>query len=325
MTDTTNSQAPRSAAPCRNRLVDAILQFLALQGQSDLEEIRADLEREIDRFGPAALSALEERMAADDGWDYHDPDPIARSVHHLLSDWFLDRDSRLDGAHHLAPVAGAPVVVCANHLSYSDGNVIEVLLHRFGGGELAGRLTALAGPKVFTSRQRRFSSLCFGTIKVPQSAGVASEEAVQRARDVARTARHSIAVAHDRLRAGDALILFGEGTRSRTASMQPLLPGVARYLEVPGTWVLPAGLTGSESLFSVRTSALRRARVTMHAGQPMRAEALFAAARGDRRTVVDAIGLAISGRLPPAYRGVYSVPGDFAGARAVLDELSPRR
>ena len=46
-----------------------------------------------------------------------------------------------------------------------------------GDAALANRLTAVAGPKVFTSRERRFSSLCFGTIKVPQSSEVASGEA----------------------------------------------------------------------------------------------------------------------------------------------------
>lgn len=213
------------------------------------------------------------------------------------------------------------MVLCANHLSYSDGNVIEVLLHRFGGREVADRLTALAGPKVFTSRQRRFSSLCFGTIKVPQSAGVASEEAVQRTRDVARAARRSIAAARERLRLGDALVLFGEGTRSRTAAMQPMLAGIARYLEIAGTWVLPAGLTGSEALFSVQTSTLCQARVTLRIGQAVRAEALLAAARGDRRVAVDAIGLAIGELLPPAYRGVYADAGRFVAARTALDEL----
>jgi hypothetical protein len=53
----------------------------------------------------------------------------------------------------------------SNHLSYADTDVIEVRLHRAGYAAVANRLTALAGPKAFTNRQRRFSSLCFGTIK----------------------------------------------------------------------------------------------------------------------------------------------------------------
>ena len=107
------------------------------------------------------LVALKTRLGADNGWGYYPRDPLAQRIHHLLADRFLGDGSGLRGGHHLARLAGAPVVVVANHLSYSDANVIEVLLQRAGGADLANRLTALAGPKVFTSRERRFSSLCF--------------------------------------------------------------------------------------------------------------------------------------------------------------------
>ena len=187
----------------------------------------------------------------DIGWGYYPPDPLARRIHHLLADRFLQADSHLAGADHLANALTGPVAIFANHLSYADANVVEVLLRRSGGATLADRLTAVAGPKVFADRQRRFSSLCFGTVKVPQSSGVSSEDAVLSPREVARAARHSIEVACGRLGAGDALLLFGEGTRSRTGAMQPMLPGVARYLDVPGTWALPVGLTGPEALFPV--------------------------------------------------------------------------
>ena len=165
--------------------------------------------------------------------------------------------------------------------------------------------TALAGPKVFTSRDRRFSSLCFGTVKVPQSTEVASGEAVLNGREVARAARRSIEVARGRLREGDALLLFGEGTRSRSGEMQSMLAGVARYLDVPGTWVLPAGLAGSESLFPVEVSTLRPARVVLQLGRPIPAAALVARTAGDRRLIMDAIGLAVAEAVPPEYRGVY--------------------
>jgi 1-acyl-sn-glycerol-3-phosphate acyltransferase len=142
-------------------------------------------------------------------------------------------------------------------------------------------------------------------VKVPQSAEVSSEEAALSARDVALAARRSIDVAHARLAAGDALLLFGEGTRSRTASMQPLLTGVARYLDVADTWVLPVGLTGPERMFPIG-GTLRPARAVMRVGAPIRAGAVMAQVNDDRRRAVDAIGRLIAELLPPAYRGVYS-------------------
>jgi hypothetical protein len=55
-------------------------------------------------------------------------------------------------------------------------------------------------------------------------------------------------------------------------------------------------------------------------GEPVRAEALLAGASGDRRIVMDAIGLAVARLLPPAYRGVYGHADQFPGARELLRE-----
>jgi 1-acyl-sn-glycerol-3-phosphate acyltransferase len=132
---------------------------------------------------------------------------------------------------------------------------------------------------------------------------VASGEAVLSTRDVARAARSALEAAHERLAAGDALLLFGEGTRSRTGAMQPMLAGVARYLDMPGTSILPIGLTGSEKLFPIGEAGIRPARVTMRIGPPLESERVLSN-RG-RRAAMNAIGRAIAALLPPAYRGVY--------------------
>lgn len=305
----------------RDTLIDAVLTFVLGEDLLTQAEIRIALERHIEGAGPDALAALKARLVADSGWDYYPRDPLARSIHHFLADRFLDPGSCLIGAAHLPRVAQAPLVVVANHLSYADANVVDILLERGGGSEVANRLTAMAGPKIFTSRERRFSSLCFGTIKVPQSAEVSSGEAVLSAREVARAARRAIEVARDRLAAGDALLLFGEGTRSRSGGLQPMLPGVARYLDVPGTWVLPVGLSGPEMLFPVEHDTLRPSKVVVHLGAPIRADLLIAAASADRRVIMDAIGLAVAELVPPEYRGVYAEPGQFSDARNVVEHV----
>ena len=157
----------RPTGSSRDALIGAIVHFLVGQDLLTLQDIRAALEHEIDGAGPDALLALKARLATDNGWEYYPRDPLARRIHHLLADRFLNRDSQLLGIGHLAKVMSAPVTIFANHLSYADANVIETLLQRSGGAAIADCLTAMAGPKVFTSRERRFSSLCFGTVKVP--------------------------------------------------------------------------------------------------------------------------------------------------------------
>jgi 1-acyl-sn-glycerol-3-phosphate acyltransferase len=307
----------------RDRLINAITTFLADHDENTLEQIRGALGRELDEAGSAALARLNEGLEdSGAGWHFCQADPLARRIHHVLADTLLHRDSALFGVEHAVAVAGQPVVIFANHLSYSDANLLEILLQRFGSSALADRLTVIAGPKVYSSMKRRFSSLCFGTIKTPQSSALSTEDAVMNAREVARAARLSIDIAHERLSLGDALLVFGEGTRSRSTGMQPLLPGVSRYLEGPGTWVLPIAITGTEELFPVGDDGLHSVPIVARLGRPFPAHVLHERANGDRRLMMDSVGLAIARLLPPDYRGAYADDAaDLDGARRLLGSL----
>ena len=291
----------------RDALIGGITTFLADHDPRVLRDIRDALTHEIDDAGPGALASLGRHLAdAGAEWTFYPRDSLARRIHHLLADRLLPRDSMLHGVEHLDAVADKPVVILANHLSYSDANVLEVLLHRAGGAALADRLTVMAGPKVYSSVTRRFSSLCFGTIKTPQNSALSTDDAVMNARDVARAARRCIEIAHERLRLGEALLVFAEGTRSRSTGMQQMLTGVTRYFDVPGTWLLPVGITGSEAMFPIGEDGLHPALVAARVGPPIEAEALHDRMGGDRRLMMDSIGYAIAALLPPDYRGAYA-------------------
>jgi 1-acyl-sn-glycerol-3-phosphate acyltransferase len=290
----------------RGELISAITTFLGGRDEATLEKMRRLLERKLDAAGPGALAALNERFAVTGSeWTYYPPDPLARRVHHVLAASMLDDQSMVAGLQHLEQVRGHPVVLVANHLSYADANLLEILLHRAGADGDAGRLTVVAGPKVYSSLKRRFSSLCFGTIKTPQSTALSSEDAVMHPREVARLARQCIDIALDRVRRGEALLVFAEGTRSRSCGMQQTLAGVARYLEWPGTQVLPVGLTGTELMFPIGDDALHDVPIVARIGAPIDAADLRTRSGGDRRAMMDEVGRAIGGLLPGEYQGVY--------------------
>src|SRR5690606_20325745 len=105
------------------RLASAILDFLSGRDLLEVDAVREVLEREIAHTGLRAVVTLRENLGLDRGWGYYPPDRLARRIHHALAERFLQPASTLHGAEHLAPLAGAPLVIVANHLSYSDANV----------------------------------------------------------------------------------------------------------------------------------------------------------------------------------------------------------
>jgi 1-acyl-sn-glycerol-3-phosphate acyltransferase len=290
----------------REPLVDAIAGFLTHMNVSRIAEIRATVGRVIDEAGPEAIEDLRRRLIqAGTEWNYFPKDPLARRVHHVLADWVLREKPVLLGRKNLDVVGRDPVVIFANHLSYSDANAVDVILEQSGYQELSNRLAVVAGPKVYSDIRRRFSSLCFGTIKVPQNSGRATDDAVMRPRELALAARRSIQSARRSLASGEALLIFPEGTRSRSGRMQPFLPGVARYVQGADAWVLPLGIWGTEALFPMGEQALSSAPLTINAGRPIRADALIARAGADRSLMMDSVGFAIAALMPPQYRGAY--------------------
>jgi 1-acyl-sn-glycerol-3-phosphate acyltransferase len=206
----------------------------------------------------------------------------------------------------LIAVRDRTLVLVPNHISYSDANLLEILLHQAGLSDVSDRMTVVAGPKVYSDPVRRFMSLCFGTIKTAQSSSRSSGEAVMPPREVARIAQLTIATAMQRLDAGDALVVFAEGTRSRNAAMQPVLAGVSRYLEREGSLIVPIGITGTDHLNPVGAGELHATRVVIRVGEPMEAAEFVRRATGKRPAMAEALGRAIAATLPLAHRGVYA-------------------
>ena len=104
--------------------------------------------------------------------------------------------------------------------------------------------------------------------------------------------------------------------------MQPMLAGAVRYLEGPDAWVLPVGITGTETMFPIDDNTLYTVPVRTAIGAPVRASLLRDLAGDDRQLVIDAIGVTISQLLPARYRGTYAGDGPaLDGARAVAAAL----
>jgi 1-acyl-sn-glycerol-3-phosphate acyltransferase len=290
----------------RHALVEQLLGLMGQQRTAESEALRASLDEYAAKVPDAALALFLERLrTTGEDWGYHPPDPVARELSRRTLATLLEPGSALEGADALEAARGRPAILLANHLAFVDANALDALIWRAGLSDLAGPLTVLAGPKVFSLPLRRVASLCFGTVKIPQSTSRASDEAVMPPREVARISAESIREAQSRMDAGDRLLVFVEGTRSRTAELQRALAGVARYLDYPGALLLPVALTGTENLVPIGQESLHRARVHARIGAPIDASQLLERCKRRRQLVMDVVGFHIARLLPESYRGVY--------------------
>ncbi len=320
------SDSPTESTVTAERvLIDRIVGFVAEQSREAQETLRANLMGLCEKHGSQSVARLIERLLTTGAsFTYYPPEPLAKLIHYAVAELAVTPDSGLLDGANLAPVRDRSAVFLSNHLSYSDANLFQILLYRAGWASIADRLTVIAGPKVYSEPMRRFSSLAFGTIKTPQSSTRSSDEAVMSAREVARRALATIEIARERQRAGDALLIFVEGTRSRTASMQRALPAVARYLEGADTLLVPIAVSGSERFVPVGEERVHPTRVSFRIGKPIAADLLSSACASNKRLAMDAVGVAIGRLLPGPYRGVYAESRDGATADT-RDELQEAR
>ena len=307
---------PHTSPEDRTQLIRQIARIIASWGAGDEAALAERFEAALAGISHSALHTSLRRIESTGGhWGYHPPDPVARMVSRLTHAIVLESGSQLIGTDALIAARTRPVVFLGNHLSFVDANVVDALISSTGFEDVANRLTVVVGPKVFSAPVRRLASLSFGAIKIPQSTSRASGEAVMSIREVARLAGSTLEAVRARQKSGDHLLIFVEGTRSRTSRMQPALTAVSRYLDHPDATIIPFGVWGTEELMPVSEDQVSPAKVNVRLGGPVDAAQLRR--KCPRRAVfAQAIGFLIAELLPPGYRGHYAT---------VSERLEPAR
>lgn len=152
----------------------------------------------------------------------------------------------VDGAENL-PQSG-PLIVAPNHLSNADPPLVIGWL----APALGRRPRFLAKEQIFIGPVGTFLRWQ-GAVKV--KAGGSDADAYRVCRKL--------------LEAGEALIIFPEGTRSHNGELGKAMPGVALLATRTGVPVLPVGISGTDR-FLGRGATFPRigARITVRVGRP---------------------------------------------------------
>jgi len=208
------------------------------------------------------------------------------------------------GIEHIrGAVERGPTVVLCNHSAYFDSTAIDSMLAWGGNADIADRLFSAAGPKVYTDLFRRVAAGCINTLPVPQSTNF-SHTAQMSGRELARRAIKSMKAAGDALDDGYVLLLFPEGSRTRTGRMGPFLRGVHRYLGVrKNLHVIPTALVGTSQIMPVGDTTLGPAPASLIFGSP-----IAVGPELPQRDALQAAHGAISALLPAANRPPESQP-----------------
>jgi 1-acyl-sn-glycerol-3-phosphate acyltransferase len=237
----------------------------------------------------------------------HRPYPAIPACRELSRVWCRDviLAPEVVGAEHLAAaVARGPTLVCCNHLSYIDSSATDAVLAWAGHADLADRLIAAAGPKVYQDLFRLIAAACLNTLPVPQSTSFTHTEKLS-ARELMRRANESLAAAAAAMSDGYVLLLYPEGSRSRTGQLGSFLRGVYRWFGcVPDLSVVPLAISGTEQVMPIgraessgaglRSSELHAGPVRLAFGRP-----LVLGVDGTSRDLLVGAHAAVAALLPP--------------------------
>lgn len=157
---------------------------------------------------------------------------------------------------------GEAYIIAANHSSHLDSGAIIAALAGALGPSQAKKLHLLGARDYFFNNPRRawFYSTFLNVVPIEREetslAGLRTIQAI--------------------LQAGEPILIFPEGTRSRTGELRSFKPGlglIARELRVP---IVPTHIDGAYRAFPAGRYLPRPARLTVTFGKPVRTEQYFA-------------------------------------------------
>ena len=188
------------------------------------------------------------------------------------------------------PKRGA-VLIVANHQSFLDPILLGVAAHH-------RPCHAMARASLF--RSRFFGWLIRSLRAIPIELGAGDVKALRRCLEV--------------LRAGDALVVYPEGSRTEDGNVAPFAAGTLLLIRKARPIVVPAAIEGAAAAWP-RSSAWPRpaGRIGVMFGRPIAAEQLVAMevdeALEHLRERVDTLRAELGGRLAKAGGREFRVPG----------------
>lgn len=183
--------------------------------------------------------------------------------------------------HHHVPKKGAFLLV-SNHLSMADPLCLLAYSPR--------RLHFMTKAEVFEQWPLNMILPPGEPIKVHR--GKADLQALRQAEQY--------------LKAGEPVMIFAEGTRSKRGEVQQARAGVVFLAQRTGVPIVPAAISGTEKLLLRRFPYYWRGEVNLTFGPPFYLHDLGTPTRKNRDEMAQAVMARVAALLPRAYQGSYA-------------------
>ena len=218
------------------------------------------------------------------------PDNIVTLISRKLVNGFLNKyaDIKIEGMENLKNLEN-PVIFISNHLSNSDGIVLNKVLENQD-------VTFVAGVKLSQNRFTNIGRYVVKTITITPNS--ADKDAMS---SIIKT-----------VKAGNNVLLFPEGTRSRTGSLMEARRGILLVQKFTKADIIPIGICGSEKLLPINDLGMEKekfqhARVNVKIGKSIK---MLEKNENEDRHEFEARSMkhvmkGVAELLPEAYRGVY--------------------
>lgn len=219
------------------------------------------------------------------------PESVLRYIGRKASAFLLNKYATLEvtGTELLSERIGKPTIFIANHISNADGIVLNKVLEK-------NNVTFMAGVKL---NENPVTSMFLKTVKhILISPNSADRNAIREALNV--------------LSMGESILIFPEGTRSRSGSMIEGKKGFLLLARLSKADIVPIALEGTELLLPVNQDDMgketpQHATVRVKIGQPFQLEKKNRNCDNCDEECVSTAMRKIAQMLEPEYQGVYRI------------------
>ncbi len=159
------------------------------------------------------------------------PEPLIIKFVKFYVDFEMKKHARLDveGLENLNCDFKRPYLFICNHLSNSDGLLLNRVLEK-------EKITFIAGKKL---ESNSLTNLGFKIVRsIPILPNSPDKDAIKKVIGV--------------IKEGNSILIFPEGTRSRTGKMLEGKKGILLFAKLTGAPIVPIGIRGTEKLMPIK-------------------------------------------------------------------------